>query len=86
VDRITIRPNTLKEMEQQVIQINQNMKISHDRQKIYANRKITPREFNIGDHAYIRVRPRKSSLRMGACAKMETQYYVPLKYYIEWDL
>jgi hypothetical protein len=28
VDRITIKPNILKEMEQQVIQINQNLKIA----------------------------------------------------------
>ena len=33
VDRITIRPDMLKEMEQQVIQIKQNLKIDQDRQK-----------------------------------------------------
>ena len=70
VDRITIGPNMLKEMEQQVIQIKQNLKIAQDRQKSYANRKRTIREFKTGDHVYLRVRPKKSSLRMGACAKL----------------
>jgi hypothetical protein len=50
----------------------------------------------MGDHIYLRVRPRKSSLRMGACAKLAPRYcgpfevlygiVDPLKFYIEWDL
>jgi hypothetical protein len=64
----------LKEMEQQVIQIRKNMKITHDRQKSYADLKRTPREFKIGDHVYLQVRPRIISLRKGACAKMAPRY------------
>jgi hypothetical protein len=45
VDRITIGPDMLKEMEQQVIQIRHNMKIDQDKHKSYADRKKTPREF-----------------------------------------
>jgi hypothetical protein len=70
VDRITIGPNMMKKMEQQVIQINKNLKTSRDRQKSYADRKRTSREFKIGDHVYLRFRPRKSSLRIGAFTKM----------------
>jgi hypothetical protein len=57
-----------------VIQIKQNMKISQDRQKSYSDKNRTPRDFNTGDHVYLRVRPRKSSLRMGACAKLAPRY------------
>jgi hypothetical protein len=64
----------LKKMEQQVIQIRYNLKIAQDRQKSYADKKITPREFKAGDHVYLRVRPRRSSLRMGACTNMEPWY------------
>jgi hypothetical protein len=53
VDRVTIGPDMLKEMEQQVIQIRQNLKIAQDRQKSYADRKRTPREFKAGDHVYL---------------------------------
>jgi hypothetical protein len=76
---ITIRPNMLKEMEQQVIQIKQNLKIAQDREKSYTNRKRTPTEFKTGDHVYLRVRPRKISLRMGACAKLTPRYYGPFE-------
>jgi hypothetical protein len=69
----------LKEMEQQVIQIKQNLKIAQDRQKSYADRKRTPREFKTRDHVYLRVRPRKSSLRMGACAKLAPRYCGPFE-------
>jgi hypothetical protein len=64
----------LKEMEQQVIHINQNLKIAQDRQKSYAYRKRTPREFKIGDHVYPRVRPRKRSLRMRSYTKLALWY------------
>jgi hypothetical protein len=56
----------LKEMEQQIIQIKQNLNIAWGRQKIYAYMKMTPREFKSRDHVYLQVRPRKISLRMGA--------------------
>jgi hypothetical protein len=79
VDRITIELDMLKEMEQQVVQIRQNLNISQDRQKSYIDRKRTPREFKTRDHVYLRVRPKKSSLRMGACAKLEPHYCGPFE-------
>jgi hypothetical protein len=75
--RIAIGLDMLKEMEQQVIQIRQNLKIAQDIQKSYENMKMTPREFKVGDHVYLRVRARKVSLRMGACAKLVPQYCGP---------
>jgi hypothetical protein len=79
VDIIKIRPDMLNEMEQQVIQIKKNLKISHDRYKSYANRKRNPREFKTRDHVYLIVRPRKSSLRMGDCSKMAPRYCGPFE-------
>jgi hypothetical protein len=79
VNKITIGPDMLKEMEQQVIQIKQNLKVAQNRQKSYADQKRTPREFKMGDHVYLRVRPRKSSLRMGACAKLAPRYCGPFE-------
>jgi hypothetical protein len=64
----------LKEMEQQVTQIKQNLKVAHNRQKSYTDQNRTPREFKMEDHVYLRVRPKKSSLKMGACAKLAPRY------------
>jgi hypothetical protein len=33
----------------------------------------------VGDHVYLRVRPRKSSLKMGSCDKLEPQYCGPFE-------
>ena len=55
------------------------MKISQDRQKSYSDKNRTPRDFNTGDHVYLRVRPKKSSLRMGAFAKLAPQYCGPFE-------
>jgi hypothetical protein len=52
VDRITIKPYMFIEMEQ-IIQIKHNLKIARDRQKICADRKRTPREFETEDHMYL---------------------------------
>ena len=32
------------------------------------------REFSVGDHFYLRVRERKSSLKLGSCAKLSPIY------------
>jgi hypothetical protein len=79
VNRVTIGPDMLKELEQQVTQIKQNLKVAQNRQKSYVDRKRTPREFRVGDHIYLRVRPRKSSLEMGDCAKLAPRYFGPFE-------
>ena len=32
------------------------------------------REFSVGDHVYLRVKARKSSLKLGSCAKLSPRY------------
>ena len=43
-------------------QVQQNLKTTQDRQKNYVELKITPREFQVGDHVYIKINPQKSTL------------------------
>ena len=37
------------------------------------------REFNVGDHIYLRVRAKKSSLNLGSCAKLSPRYCGPFE-------
>ena len=37
------------------------------------------REFSVGDNVYLRVRPRKSSLKVGSCSKMSPRYCDPFE-------
>jgi hypothetical protein len=57
VDRIILGPDMLKEMETIVQKEKHNLKSAQDRKKSYADLKRTHREFNVGDHVYIKVKP-----------------------------
>ena len=37
------------------------------------------REFSVGDHVYLKVRARKSSLNLGSCAKLSPRYCGPFE-------
>ena len=37
------------------------------------------REFSVGDHVYLRVRAKKSSLKLGSCAKLSSRYCGPFE-------
>ena len=58
VNRIVLAPELLKEMEQEVAKIRQNLKAAQDRHKSYADKHRVHRDFGVGDHVYLRVRPR----------------------------
>ena len=65
VNKIVLGLELLKEMEQEVVKIRQNLKAAQDKQKIYADKHRMKREFSVGDHVYLRVRAKKSSLNLG---------------------
>ena len=65
VNIIVLGLELLKEMEQEFAKIRKNLKLSQDRQKSYVDNHRVHREFSVGDHVYLRVRPRKSSLKLG---------------------
>ena len=74
VNRIVLGPKLLKKMEQEVVKIRRNMKEAQDKQKSYPDKHRVNREFNIGNHVYLRVREKKSSMKLGSCAKLSPRY------------
>ena len=66
-------------MEQEVVNIRQNLKEAWDRQKSYADKHRLNRYFSVGDHVYLRVRAKKSSLKLGSCAKLSPRYCGPFE-------
>ncbi|GKD20769.1 hypothetical protein Tco_1222472 [Tanacetum coccineum] len=55
------------------------MKATQDRQKIYADRKQKPMEFEVGDRVMLKVSPWKGVLRFGKRGKMNPRYVGPFK-------
>ena len=48
VNRVVLGPELLKEMDQEFVKIRQNLKATQDRQKNYADKHRTNREFSVG--------------------------------------
>ena len=41
--------------------------------------KCVHKEFNVGLHVYLEVKPKESTLRLGSCAKMEPKFCGPFQ-------
>ena len=66
-------------MEEIVKQVQGNLKVVQDRQKSQVDLKRTPKEFQVGEHVFIKVRPKNSSMRLGNCAKLAPRYCGPFE-------
>eukprot|EP00253_Pinus_taeda_P015243 PITA_15243 len=69
----------LKEMEDMVKRVRINLKAAQDRQKNFADRKRSFKEFQVGDHVYIRIQAKRSTLQWSGCAKLAPRYCGPFQ-------
>ena len=60
-------------------QVQDNLKVAQDRQKSQVDLKQTQKEFEVGEHVFIKVKPKKSSLKLGIYAKLAPKYRGPFK-------
>jgi hypothetical protein len=78
-DRVVLGLELLKEIEDQVVKIKQNLKAAQDRHKVYADKNMTTREFKVGEHVLLKVKPKKRSLKLGSCTKMAARFCGPFE-------
>jgi hypothetical protein len=78
-DRLMVGPEMLQEMENMVRKVQQNLKEAQDRQKSYADQKRRHLACQVGDHVYLKVKARKSSLKLGSCAKLAPRFCGPFE-------
>jgi hypothetical protein len=55
------------------------LKAAQDRQKSYADKNRTHREFKVGDHVFLKVKSNRNSLRLGNCSKLEARFCGPFE-------
>ena len=79
VDRLVLGPELLKEMELIVKQMQGNLKVEQDRQKNQVGLKRIQKEFQVGEHVFIKVRPKKSSMILVSYAKLAPRYCGPFE-------
>eukprot|EP00253_Pinus_taeda_P012448 PITA_12448 len=69
----------LKEMEDMVKRVRVNLKAAQDRQKNFADRKRRFKEYQVGDHVYIRIQAKRSTLQWVGCTKLAPRYCGPFQ-------
>ena len=55
------------------------MGMLQDRKKSHTDLKISQNEFQVGEHVFVKVKPKKSSFKFGSCAKLEPTYCGPFE-------
>eukprot|EP00253_Pinus_taeda_P017231 PITA_17231 len=78
-DKLRLGPEMLKEMEDMVKRVRVNLKAAQDRQKKFVDRKRRFKEFQVGDHVYIRIQAKRSTLQWSGCAKLAPRYCGPFE-------
>jgi hypothetical protein len=77
--RVVRGSELLRDMEDQVVNIKQNLKADHDRHKVYADKKRTNREFKVGENVLLKVKPKKIPLKLGSCTKLAARFCGPFE-------
>ncbi|GKA27258.1 putative reverse transcriptase domain-containing protein, partial [Tanacetum coccineum] len=72
-------PEIVQETTEKVIQFKQRMQAARDRQKSYADLKLKPMEFQVGDRVMLKVSPWKGVVRFGKRGKLNPRYVGPFK-------
>jgi hypothetical protein len=76
---VVLGPKLLKDMEDQMVKIKKNLKASRDRQKVYADKNRKTREFKVGEHVLLKVKPKKTSLKLRICTNLEARFRGPFE-------
>jgi hypothetical protein len=76
-ERTLFGPGLVKDAEEKVQAIRENLKLAQMRQKSYHDKGTTPRHFELGDYVYIKVSPTKGVQRFGVKGKLAPRYIGP---------
>ncbi|GJT12208.1 putative reverse transcriptase domain-containing protein [Tanacetum coccineum] len=72
-------PEIVRETTKKIIQIKHLLQASRGRQRIYADKRRKPLEFQVGDKVMLKVSPWKGVIRFGKRGKLNPRYIGPLK-------
>jgi hypothetical protein len=76
-ERWFFRPDMVKETEEKVQLIINNLKEAQARQKSYADKRCKPLYFQVEDYVYLKVSPMKGVSRFGVKGKLAPRYIGP---------
>ncbi|GJT16906.1 putative reverse transcriptase domain-containing protein [Tanacetum coccineum] len=74
-----IGPELEQETTEKISQIKDRLKVAHDRQKSYADKRRKPLEFSVGDYVLLKVSPWKGVVRFGKKWKLAPGFVGPFE-------
>ena len=74
-----ISPELVQEAKEKIRVIRDRLLAAQSRQKSYAYHRRRPLEFQVGDHVFLRVSPRKEVFRFGKKGKLAPRYIGPFE-------
>ena len=78
-ERCLYGPALIKEAEEHVAKVRENLKAAQSRQKSYADTRRRNLEFETGDHVYLKVSPIRGTRRFRIRGKLAPRYIGPYK-------
>jgi hypothetical protein len=76
-ERTLFGPDLVKDAEEKVQVIRENLKLAQIRQKSYHDKGTAPRQFEVGDYVYLKVSPTKGVQWFGVKGKLAPRYIGP---------
>jgi len=76
-DRIIEGPDFIKEAEDKIAEIRENLKAAQSRQKSYADKRRRTLSFEVGDYVYLKVSPIRGTRRFQVRGKLAPRYIGP---------
>jgi hypothetical protein len=62
-----------------MVNIRKHLKVIQDRKNIYVYKGREHREFRVGEHVFLKVKDKRSSLKLGSFPKLEVRYCEPFE-------
>jgi hypothetical protein len=76
-ERTLFGPDLVKDAEEKVQVIRENLKLAQMRQRSYHDKGAAPRHFEVGDYVYLKVSPTKGVQRFSVKGKLALRYIGP---------
>ena len=75
----TTGPDLIRDISEKVSLIRQHLLTAQSLQKSYADVLRRPLEFEVGDHVFLKVMPRRGVVRFGKCGKLSPRFIGPFE-------
>ena len=72
-------PDLIRDTSEKVCLIQKSLLTAQSQQKSYVNRRRRPLEFEVGDHFFLKVLPKRGVVRFGKLGKLAPRYIGPFE-------